>query len=436
MTTPSDMIRLSSDSEYNPLIPNGARSPRSYHVNELSRLEKGRDYGKKKALILLVGLLLLTACDKTSKLDAPPATKEISKNCEYLNLEPQTFISSSAICKIRYSGDSKRCIDYLDHFYKDKSKIPVLINYYIQLWKDQFDKLINGSSITLFQGPEPDNKSLLENKIDMSKAASKGIKYTPRDSSFGYKTGIAYANFANERWGGDVLGGANVQEEIQMRQSNALVWIAQEKSARSNHVEWCPSININNLAKNPVVMAISLFLDFDNSKGYGSMLDSLSVEEQKSLLTAKEKREDIYSFAMAAPYFSQGSSYTQKDLEDMYLVATKAFYYTMLLMENDKKAIEIHTGNWGAGVFNHSVKMSWAIQYLAIRNAYELFKINNKNAPKIEYIYNTFNQHSLNKILEATTESMQIFNKNLSPAEYIGDLIKLANNDSSWQVRK
>jgi hypothetical protein len=373
-----------------------------------------------------------------------PSPRTLSQTCKYDTQTPQSFGNLVSICSIAYTKDSQDCIGHLSEHYKNGVNPTPVIERYIQIWNQNFDTLINKSTITLYQGQRPDKAELLSKNINMTiskeinnKNFSLGdIKYSLSGASFTYSKGQAYPNFANKHWGGGVLGHGNVQEEIKMRQSNALVWIAQAANAYKNHTEWCPSININNLDVDPVVMKLSIISDFDNDQGYGKKLYKHDTEKQKSFMTPKDHAEVIYSYAMAAPEMSKGSSYNLKDLDNMLYVATTAFYYTMLALDHDGKAFEIHTGNWGAGAFNNSLKMGWAIQLFAIKAAYELFLAKTHKKIEIKYDYDANSPGSVKKLEDAYAQIKGFLVDNLSAQDYLKALLNLANTDDTWQVQK
>ena len=392
----------------------------------------------KNKLGWILGVFLLASCNGINPVIRPPAGI-----CKYVDQSPEYLGNLVKICSIRYTKASLACINHLtDHY--SKNNMPPVIERYIELWNENFDKLIRKSSVTFYQGEQPDKAQLLSKKINMSvtnkitreKFSLGNINYLLTPAGFSYDKGQAYPNFANQYWGGGVLHGANVQEEIKMRQSNALIWIAQANNASQNYAEWCPAININNLNINPVVMKLSIFINFDNAEGYGSKLHGYDKEKQKALMTPKDNAEHIYSYAMAATSFSRGDFYKRSDLDEMFYVATTAFYYTMLAMDHDGKALEIHTGNWGAGAFNNSLKMGWAIQLFAIKAAYELFKTKTQKEPGVKYFYDANSAPSTKKLIEAYGQIRAHLKDDISADEYLETLLNLASTDDSWQVQK
>jgi len=382
-----------------------------------------------------LGILFLSACNSGTNPITPSGL-----TCEYVKQTPESFKNLETICSICYTKDSRPCIDHLtDHYPQGDQN--AAITRYIQLWNDHFDKLIKDTCITFYQGDAPDRAKLLDTKINMTVTGTEdtkfslgNIKYSLSAASFSYDKGQAYPNFANKKWGGGVLKKGNVQEEIKMRQSNALPWIAQAENAVKDHTEWCPDININNLDKNPVVMKLSIISDFD-ARGYGYEFWKKTKEVQMSFMTPRPNPEEIYSYAMAAPYLPKGSIYTQDNLENLFYAATTAFYYTMLAMDHDGKALEIHAGNWGAGAFHNSLKMTWAIQLLAIKTAYELFQAKTQNSPEVLYVYDANKDDDLNIIKEAYSK-IKGYLIAIKPSDYLFVLKGFAESEDSWQVQK
>lgn len=391
-------------------------------------------------LILLSIILFLSCCEKEDKqikmklkkssTIINQKTKVNEKLCSYkqVNIANRGYLKN--ICKIEYHNKSKSCVNYLLTSRK-LSSLPVINQSYVSLWHKSFDSLIWGTSVALYAGYNLSWQDLEKVKLNLD---SKQINYHLKAQPFIYEEGRAYANFANRIWGGGVLRGANVQEEIKMRQSNILPWIAEKDALARDYVSWCPSININTLDVSPVVMSLALFLDFDNKKGYGRRLYNLPKQEQKSLLRPKKNSIQIYSFAMAAPYLKKNSLYREDIIKKMVLTATQAFYLTMLAMDNDNRNIEINTGNWGAGAFNHSFKMSWAVQLLSVSLASKLFKEKIHSKQEIKYIYNAFGKKEAGVLSAAFLEINTILRNNLDLDQAIQFLVNLANSDQSWQV--
>jgi hypothetical protein len=387
----------------------------------------GPDEGKKNDLTkpddLKKSIAILKA-PQGQKISTPTLP-----GCQVYKFKIEEVGALKNICKIKYIPESKPCIELLS---KNKQWLVPINEKYVQLWNQHFDTLIKNTSITFYQGKKPNKNTVLISPINLG---SKNIHYKLQGIPFKYEPHKAYANFANQYWGGGVLGGANVQEEIKMRQSNALPWIAQKTSASSNKVSWCPNIAINDLDNNPVVMSLSLFLNFDNKKGYGRKMHVMKKTQQKELLTPfKTKPIEIYSFAMAAPYMKKSNEYQKKLLEDMFYTAHQAFLYTMLAMDHDNRDIEIHTGNWGAGAFNHSIKMSWALQWLAINSAFDAFS--KESSPKtIKYFHDAYGSTEADIIKAASQEFNNLVGQGKkSISSIIEKLLTKAKTDKSWQI--
>jgi hypothetical protein len=388
-----------------------------------------------KSYFILISLsLFFLACGSnthTNKQQKNNDTIEyinINDKCSYKQIKINNLGYLKNICKIKYDNKSDKCVNYMTEKYNFKD-LPLINQSYVKLWQKNFSTLLQGTSLGFYSG---DN--LLWQNINNILVSFSDIKYELKAQPFIYEADKAYANFANRIWGGGVLRGANVQEEIKMRQSNALPWIAQKTNDRSDHVSWCPEIDINKLDDSPVVMSIALFLNFDNQKGYGRKIFALPKKEQLALLSPMKNSLQIYSIAMAAPYLDKNSFYSEEIIKNMMLTAVKAFYYTMLAMNHDNKNIEINTGNWGAGAFNHSVKMSWAVQLFSVLVANNLFKEKTHSKKETNYVYNSFGQNEAKLIAKAFSEIEPILKTNPNLDQVIKYLVDLSNQNKSWQV--
>lgn len=406
----------------------------------------------KYFLFLILVIMNCSCVEKTrtkkEKINIPHAGFENAKlaMCEVNTKIEKDVGHLKNICTMVYVEKSKSCIDYLTNK-GEPQNLPVPNQAYVSLWSTQFEKTIKGSTVRFYQGEDLPYDDVMKIKARLTSSnfgdgkefdfpSPHKVMYRLRPEIFQYQPHRAYANFANQIWGGGVLRGANAQEEIQMRQSNALPWIAEKTYAKSNTVSWCPSININSLDTDPVVIGLNIFIDFDN-KGYGHKLWGLTPLEQQALFSPREEGVPIYSFAMAAEAYRGNEQYEFASLKKMYYVAVKAFYYTMLAQYHDEKPIWIHTGNWGAGEFNNSVKMMWAIQLLAFNTAHHIFNektgYHKKTSLGIFFEFDAYNDKTVDVLVEAFQEAKPFFDVDI-PELVIELLWGKSMTDKSWQI--
>jgi chemotaxis protein histidine kinase CheA len=360
---------------------------------------------------------------------------EKKKSEQLYEIVPVNINKKLNICQIKYIDKSIELIGHLS-----SRPMPLINKRYVKLWNEKFNDMIKGRTLTFYQ---------VKNNVAVSNNAAYEFKdlinYKLTPDALIYKEDEAFPNFANKFWGGGVLNldtdHGNVQEEIQMRQSNALIWIAEKNYAKSHFTPWCNAININDLEKNPVVMKLDILFDFDNARGYGPKMSQLlnkDPSQVNTLLTPKAKPVQIYSYAMAAPKLKKGSQYTKEILENMYNTAVKAFYSIMLAMIHDEREeIIIHAGNWGAGAFGHSIKMSWAIQLLAYNHAKAM--VNNNY--RISYQYDAYGEKNEETLKKAQQEMKNLLHreekyKPSDPDRYLNKLLVKSKSDSSWQAKQ
>lgn len=354
------------------------------------------------------------------------------------------------------SGKANQYTEMIDYFYRKNTTINIpnklaLISRYKEIWHESYEKNIAGTFLEIFGNLNLDDNKILLQKINPDFFAGVNYQSTPR--AYNFKHNEAFIDFANQRLGGGVFGWGFVQEEIELTESTILPWIAELRADESfNSVSWCEGVNLKLLDKEPVVLKFRIFADVDLSKNivpdlkaniahgnfstiYGSKFFDVREDRVASYLNQRKDPIDIYSPAMAAKAFSAGSKYTKEDLETMTLLAARTFYLTMLAQNSRNHPIIIHTGNWGTGAFNNSLKTSWAMQALAMNVAASLFRESYGDA-NINYQYDAFNDAAEFSVKQARQELFPRLNlTDLTLAQAIEQIFNLSESDSSWQVK-
>lgn len=354
-------------------------------------------------------------CEAASplKIDSPPLAKTCSRKYE--------------------DADKHGAIVLLDEYLAEhppKKYVKELLDRYKELWDENFDDQIKGSEIKIFKAKAIDTTALLCAQ-NLSPELGK-INISSTGEPFKEKSDEAFADFANKLIGGGVLHGGFVQEEIMMIKSTFLPFVAEVQIKRQERkgVSWCPAISLSNLDEEPLTLRFGLVWDWIG--------EYARIEDPAKNLIPNPPRKDIYAIAMAAKDFrSLGASskyYQIKDIENMVLTATRAFYETMLALDSDGLPLILNTGNWGAGVFDNSIAMAWGMQRLAIQSAYELFKKATGKDPGLVYRYSAYDEAGEQKVKKAKQAYEARLKDVKSLAQGIEALYALSQEDAAWQV--
>lgn len=350
--------------------------------------------------------------------------------------DPQT---TSKVCHFTYPSDGQKFIQMLENFYSfgegqafDKSSNKFLvIKQYMTLWNTYYDADISGSKLTIFAPNTLSDQDFLNAKLKPFSHQSE-IEFLLTKTAYQYAENEAFVDFANAFLGGGALTHGFVQEEIEMLESNILPWLTQvsRKDPNQNSLEWCPSVSLTKLDQTPVVMKFRLPFLWD-SKVYGRELDNKNNKDAFKNLIKRSTSIDIYSIAMAAIRLKNRGEYGFDNVQRMVIVSARAFYDTMLAMHEAKTPIIIHSGNWGAGVFNGTVEAAWKIQAIGMMAAFSLLKEKTGEDVRVKYIYNAFDEPSYQKAQQAKQE-LEGFTKVNTAKDYLEKLNQAFLGNGHW----
>jgi hypothetical protein len=354
-------------------------------------------------------------------------------------LSSQLLHSSLAL-----TGQAKDYLVKIEKFYQQNPSTPLgkslLIDRYKNLFNKMFDNHIKNSLVGLYYYADeikdddllkcPLNLSFLKNSLIVNQATKEPYHYEPHK---------AYVDFANRFIGGGVMQGGLVQEEIMLLESTFLPFVAESRLQGATPLNFAPKIPLDSLDKLPVVLKFRLFNQINI---YGNVDQVIDKAAASSAMVARGQGVDIYAPAMAAPDLATQSSYSEELLQKMFYVAMRAFYTTLLAQQDEHHPLEIHTGNWGAGVFGNSLYVSWAIQRLAAEVAYIIFIKTKNSRPEFKYFHDAYDERSLAAINEASqmlVEKMETYASSsakplMTAKEVIALIFALSKEDAKWQV--
>lgn len=401
----------------------------------------------KNTSVLMLLFLLSNGCNN----DQPTKTKTETETETEPDTETETDTTTtlktktlenyfSKICTFTYEANkSKTYSGMLDNYIKNdpEGKNVILqkrnlIERYIELFDSNYDADIQGSILKIFKSDTIPEKDLLN--IDLPPIAKSSIKFEITNKGYDYKTNEAYVDFANRRIGGGALLGGFVQEEIEMLESTFFPWLTEVPlhDDTKTSVSFCPSVNLKNLDKAPIVLRFRLPFHW-HSTVYGNIKAA-----KRNDLIRRVSKPDIYAIALAAINYEATKPlrpYELADVTQMTIAATRAFLDTMVAMHQDKNPIVIHTGNWGAGVFKGNVHTVWTMQALAVMAAYEYFQAMVKDSPEVRFIYEAFNDVGHQKATDANARLTKVTTTKKLRA-HIDDLLNHIKNNPSWQTGK
>lgn len=322
----------------------------------------------------------------------------------------------------------------------------ILLQKYKQLFEQNYAKYIAGSHIAAYEiVPVPDAHilALTPNSDDLDDNVA--VKTSPY--GYRYQNHEAYVDFANRYIGGGVMTQGFVQEEIEIFESSFLPWVAAVRLQQLRNKDpntpvalpGCDGPNLLALDRTPVVTYWRMFTDVDSKTAYGKKLQTLSPTQVPNVLQLRPSPVDIFSIAMAAPDFGKSTApYSYKDIENMVLLATRAFYNALLVLDESKLPLVIHTGNWGAGAFKNSIKTVFGIQTIAMAAAYTLFQQTTGKSPKVNFHYDAFDKPSLDLTSEANREfrkAAKTGKKDKNIGEHVNLIYQLTITQKGWQHR-
>jgi hypothetical protein len=202
---------------------------------------------------------------------------------------------------------------------------------------------------------------------------------------------------------------------------------------------FAPGVSLKNLDTRPAVIKARQFLRLDHQHeiyGDDGKLETIKQFHPNKYLRLLPKPADIYMVGMAAGSYSAGEKYTAWDIKYSITLATKAFLNTMHAQYRDKQPIKIHTGQWGAGVFNNSRHMSWMVQRLAVEAAYKIFVVQTKSRQPVDFYFDAFDQIGAKAAREAHAFGAKNFRSNMRVSAVASKLHQQSKRDPRWQVNK
>jgi len=395
-------------------------------------------------LWFFMSLLLISTCETkrpvTSK-KGKEVTQQTSHPLKMPKLSPALLSASHTFMP----NNASQYIDKIDKYYEQRGKEDagtyLLMQRYKELFNSMYDAHIKNSILGLYFYKEKIEKDdYLNFSLNPGFLTSSRINYIPSDKPYTYKPFEAYVDFANRLIGGGVMRGGLVQEEVMLLESSVLPFIAESRTKdNAAPFSFALDIPLNSLDVSPVVLKFRMI---NQLKIYGNARSIIDEASAAKNLVSRANVVDIYVPAMAAPHFSGGETqYSMALLEQMYNVAFRAFFTTLLAQHAENHALVIHSGNWGAGVFGNSLYMSWAIQRLAAETAYILFCEALSIQPKFTYVHDAYNAKSFAAVQEALGElTAQIENsvkasgkEEISPAIVLSYLLELSKQNEKWR---
>jgi hypothetical protein len=271
-------------------------------------------------------------------------------------------------------------------------------------------------------------------KNDKSKFGT--VRYHLTATPYSYYSDHAYVDFANRLIMGGALSGGFVQEEIMMLTSNFLPHGADVRGNNRRGMRIAPHVSLMELDRLLAVIKARQFLTLDlQHEIYGGKLETVQPFNPYRYLKVSPKPADIYMVAMAAKYYPRGAKYTAQEIKQLITLATRGFLNAMLAQHSDRKPIKIHTGQWGAGAFNNSRSMTWAVQRVAFEAAHKMFVAKTKSKQPVDLYFNAFSKSGVTAIRGAHNSLAQ----NLKPGMRVGAvadwLYQRSQQDPNWQVK-
>ncbi len=335
---------------------------------------------------------------------------------------------------------------------------------------------------TRLEAPHPPQVA----QVDLDQDFALGpIHYHLRAQPYAYRDGEAYVDFANRKIGGGVMTRGFVQEEILMLETNFLPWVAALKARGAKGVSFCPDVPLDSLDTQPVVIKLRRFLEVAHVHAiYGRKLLGAKPFDPVQHLVPLATPVDIYMPAMAAPDYKRGpggggtghggshggidhriesrghkpgghsrkpgrtghksgspshkhaapaSHYTLKAIQDLMVLATRAFYDTLMAQDQDGKPLVIHTGNWGCGAYGNSRRTIWVVQRAALEAAYRLFSQATGKALDVAYHYDAFDRGSVRQANEASNV-FSTWPSGLTLSDYANRVFQKVQSDpAGWE---
>jgi hypothetical protein len=340
---------------------------------------------------------------------------------------------------------------------------------------------------TRLEAPHPPQVA----QVDLDQDSALGpIHYHLRAQPYAYRDGEAYVDFANRQIGGGVMTRGFVQEEILMLETNFLPWVAALKARGAKGVSFCPDVPLDSLDTQPVVIKLRRFLEVAHvHEIYGRKLVGAGPFDPARHLVPLATPVDIYMPAMAAPNYKRGSGgggtghgpkpggfghrietrgprpggrshnpgstirkrghkpggpsrkpggpgrhYTLAAIQDLMVLATRAFYDTLMSQDQDGKPLVIHTGNWGCGAYGNSKRTIWVVQRVALEAAYRLFSQATGKALDVTFHYDAFDRDSVRQANEASNV-FSTWPEGLTLRDYANRVIQKVQSDpAGWEA--
>jgi hypothetical protein len=302
---------------------------------------------------------------------------------------------------------------------KPSAKKKALIDRHLDLARTRWD-LIANSRIGIVQPNTLTDRQILDTRLESAHPPAVAALGQDRDVAYGrisyhlkarpspYRSFEAFVDFANPEMGGGVMESGFAQEEILLLETSFLPWVAALQARPARGVNIFREVSLKELDRKPVVVRLRRFLEVANAdQVYGRKLEGAKPFDPARCLVPLPSPMDIYVTAMAAPDLrrNRGSvpqPYPQPTIAAMVVLATRAFYDTLLAQAKDGKPLVIHTGNWGCGAFGNSRRTVWAIQRVAMETAYLLFCRQTGTQPPMDFYYDAYDQPSVAEANEAS----------------------------------
>lgn len=333
----------------------------------------------------------------------------------------------------------------IEKYYENNPSPPLgtslLMNRYKNLFNQMYDQHIKNSTIGLYYYADKINdEDLLKCPVSSNFLTDSLIIYQATKDRYQYQPHKAYVDFANRLIGGGVMHGGFVQEEIMLLESTFLPLIAEARSnGEAAPLSFAPAIPLNSLDSLPVVLKFRMF---NQIKIYGNTNLVTNEQVASNVMVALPQSIDIYAPAMAAPDLGPQSRYSEEILEKMYKVALRAFYTTLVAQFDEHHPLDLHTGNWGAGVFGNSIYSSWAIQRLAAEAAYMIFSKTKNTKAEFNYSHDAYDEKSLAAVNDASqmlsekmaAYSLSAMKPTITAKEVMALILALSQQSPKWQV--
>ena len=324
-----------------------------------------------------------------------------------------------------------------------------LVKRHLELAEVLYEEVLAGSKVRLFQPGTHDDLTLLNLRLaadppprvdptePLPSFTCGALHYQVRPEPYGYHEHEAYVLFASPWLGGEVLGEGFLQEETALLETNFLPWTADLRSNSEPGASFARDLKLKQLKHQPVVLGLKRFLAFEHLE---EIFGSRRLRDQEPFDPARylkplDNPMDLYFIAMAAQDLEAPGTepaYTLNTVRAMTLLATRAFHDTLRVQHLDHKPLAIHTGNWGVEARGHSRRTIWAIQWVAMAAAYQLFAQEVEQAPSVAFHYDACDEVGLRAALQAQ-QVLAGVKPHQTLEEMIHLLFRRTKSDPAWQ---